>query len=387
MFIPGRIEFLGKHTDYCGGESIVCPISRGFHFDFESVADLTVTLENRDSGETLSFDLADPRKRFGWINYAIEVGGRLRANFGEALDRGVRLSFTSDLTQAAGLSSSSALMIMVFTALAEANNLHETDVFRANIANELDLAEYLGCIENGQTFRGLKGSSGVGTFGGSQDHAAIVAGRTGHLTRFGFGPLRRVAELTLPDDYSFVVASSGVIAEKTGDALKKYNRISRMAAEIASKFSGGSLASVIGEFGIEEIERVIRTNPSAYPADDLIRRLRQFYEESFEIIPAVAKLIETGRIEAIGELVDRSHGNAESKLGNQVEETVFLQRSARALGAVASSAFGAGFGGSVYALVKTADAEAFLNTWRNEYRAGFPIPASCFFSTSCRDSA
>ncbi|MBK8147451.1 MAG: hypothetical protein IPK58_04375 [Acidobacteria bacterium] len=69
MFIPGRIEFLGKHTDYCGGESIVCPISRGFHFEFESVADLTVTLENRDSGETLSFDLADPRKRFGWINY------------------------------------------------------------------------------------------------------------------------------------------------------------------------------------------------------------------------------------------------------------------------------------------------------------------------------
>ena len=31
MFIPGRIEVLGKHTDYCGGRSIVCAIDRGFH--------------------------------------------------------------------------------------------------------------------------------------------------------------------------------------------------------------------------------------------------------------------------------------------------------------------------------------------------------------------
>ncbi len=384
MFLPGRIEFLGKHTDYCGGESIICPISRGFHFDFEPADYQTVTLENLDSGETLSFDLLDPRKRTGWINYAIEVGGRLRANFGDALGRGVNISFSSDLPPAAGLSSSSALMIMVFTALAAANKLKETDVYRSNIANELDLAEYLGCIENGQTFRALAGSAGVGTFGGSQDHAAIVAGRAGHLTRFGFGPLRRVADLKLPDDYCFVVASSGVIAEKTVGARERYNRLSQMAAAVTSMFSGGTLASVVSEFGIGEVERVIRIRASEFPVEDLSSRVRQFYEESFEIIPAVAKLIGSGRIEEIGELVDRSQRNAESMLGNQVDETVHLQRSARRLGAVAASAFGAGFGGSVYALVKTTAEDDFADAWRKEYRTRFPILAPNFFSISPR---
>jgi len=38
-------------------------------------------------------------------------------------------------------------------------------------------------------------------------------------------------------------------------------------------------------------------------------------------------------------------------LGNQIPQTIFLAKTARQLGAVAASAFGAGFGGSVWALV------------------------------------
>src|SRR6478672_4577085 len=29
-WVPGRIEVLGKHTDYCGGESILATAERGF---------------------------------------------------------------------------------------------------------------------------------------------------------------------------------------------------------------------------------------------------------------------------------------------------------------------------------------------------------------------
>ena len=31
-FVPGRIELLGKHTDYAGGHSLVCASQRGFAF-------------------------------------------------------------------------------------------------------------------------------------------------------------------------------------------------------------------------------------------------------------------------------------------------------------------------------------------------------------------
>ena len=49
-----------------------------------------------------------------------------------------------------------------------------------------------------------------------------------------------------------------------------------------------------------------------------------------------------------------------------------LARSAREHGAVAASAFGAGFGGAVWAMVRTADADAFVEAWRAEYLARFP---------------
>src|SRR5829696_8740821 len=29
-WVPGRIEILGKHTDYCGGESLLATAERGF---------------------------------------------------------------------------------------------------------------------------------------------------------------------------------------------------------------------------------------------------------------------------------------------------------------------------------------------------------------------
>ena len=141
MFIPGRIEVLGKHTDYCGGRSLVCAIDRGFHAEVEPRNDSIVELENIDSGETVAFDLADlPEKRGHWIDYAVEVGRRLTSNFSEQLN-GCTIKFRSDLPKAAGLSSSSALLIMVVAGLDAVNDLRSTDVYRENIYDDIDLAE------------------------------------------------------------------------------------------------------------------------------------------------------------------------------------------------------------------------------------------------------
>jgi len=63
---------------------------------------------------------------------------------------------------------------------------------------------------------------------------------------------------------------------------------------------------------------------------------------------------------------------ATTHLGNQVGETVDLARLARELGASAASAFGAGFGGSVWALVSASDADAFAEHWLRAYRAAHP---------------
>lgn len=388
MFIPGRIEVLGKHTDYCGGSSIVCAIERGFHAKVETFSDSRLVIENQDISEKIEIDLKDPAAKPGhWSNYAIEVVRRVTANFGPL--RGVSIRFHSDLPKAAGLSSSSALMIMVFAALDAVNDLRSRDEYRANIADELQLAEYLGCVENGESYHGLRGSAGVGTFGGSQDHAAIMLGKADTLSTFSFSPLRLIEELPLPDTHAFVVASSGVAAEKTGAARDKYNRISNLVTEITTELGGElTLAQLIEEYGIDETLRRIRLIKSTYTTRELLHRVEQFRIENFEIIPAVADMLRNGRINDIGDAIDLSQENAERFLGNQIGETSFLQRSAREIGALAASAFGAGFGGSVYAIVKRTETDDFMDEWRRVYINRYPDHrrTSTFFVTRPSDS-
>lgn len=384
MLIPGRIEFLGKHTDYCGGRSIVCAIDRGFHADIEPRNDDNVRLINRDTNETVTVSISSPQTDPShWSKYAAEVIKRFADNFPEAR-RGVTIAFHSDLPQASGLSSSSALMIMVFAALAEVNEIHHDPAFQKNIPDRYHLAEYLGCIENGQTFNGLKGSAGVGTFGGSQDHAAITLSRKNYLHRIAFSPLRAEDSFNVPADMCFAVASSGVVAEKTGAARKRYNALSQMVSALtASIDKGKTFAELIEANGVDEIKQKIVANTFDFPTERMLDRLDQFNTENFYIIPKVSDLLASGSISEIGNLIDLSQQNAEKLLGNQTPETVFLQRSARELGAVAASAFGAGFGGSVYALINRDDADLFLRKWQATYLQKFPGHGSsaAFFIT------
>lgn len=51
-------------------------------------------------------------------------------------------------------------------------------------------------------------------------------------------------------------------------------------------------------------------------------------------------------------------------LQNLVPETRWLPSAAERLGALGASAFGAGFGGSCYAVVRKTEAEGFKEAWR-----------------------
>ena len=55
---------------------------------------------------------------------------------------------------------------------------------------------------------------------------------------------------------------------------------------------------------------------------------------------------------------------------------------------MAASAFGAGFGGSVYALIKKAGAKDFKREWRETYLQKFPqhLEKSEFFITKAGES-
>lgn len=391
LFVPGRIEFLGKHTDYCGGRSLVCAIDRGFCLAVKPRRDRLVRLHHADRHETAAFELGPdlPANAGHWSDYARTVARRVARNFGPRLS-GIDLALTSNLPPAAGLSSSSALVVGVFLALSAANDLSSHAAYRAALRGGTDLAGYLGCIENGQSFGPLIGDRGVGTFGGSQDHAAILLGRPQRLIRLRFSPVTLEGDIPLPAGHVLAVGVSGVAAEKTGAAMTSYNRASRCAAEVLRRWhvAGGlesTLAAAVagGPARRRAVARAARLSRCPeFGADELVARVRQFAVENERIVPGAAAALADGDLPRLGRLVDRSQRLAERWLGNQVPETTALARLARGLGAVAASAFGAGFGGAVWALVAAGEAAGFLEQWQRSYQAAFPSRAGQFFLTT-----
>ena len=373
VFVPGRVEMLGKHTDYAGGRSLLAAIERGICLVAAPRADLMMRVIDARSGDQTGFAI-DPALEPAvgqWSNYPMTVARRVARNF-PALARGADIAFASDLPQAAGMSSSSALIVAVFLALAELNALDQLPAYQAEIHTREDLAAYLGCVENGESFGALAGDRGVGTFGGSEDHVAMLCGEPGKLCQYSFCPVSFERSISFPGDHALVIATSGVIAEKTGAMRDAYNRSARNAHAVldawnaATGESSPTLGRVIahGPDAVERLRAVV-TDPA------LRARLDVFVEETTSIIPLAGEALARGELHTFGVLVDRSQENAERLLGNQVPETVHLARSARKLGAVAASAFGAGFGGSVWAMVRAPDAERFARAWRDEYVGAF----------------
>ncbi|NLE38333.1 MAG: galactokinase [Pirellulaceae bacterium] len=399
FFVPGRVEVLGKHTDYAGGRTMVFAVEQGFAVVATARDDRRVVVRATATGESVEFALDPdlPPRAGHWANYPMTVARRVARNFAGPL-RGAEIAFASDLPPAAGMSSSSALLIGMFLAFDAVNRLAQRPEYRANITDLTDLAGYLGTVENGQTFGSLAGASGVGTFGGSEDHTAILCGRAGHVSQYSYCPVRFERAVPIPPTHAFAIADSGVAAEKTGSAMHRYNAASKSAAalvELWRKASGDelpNLASVL-ESSPEAAERlrdIVRTSRHPdFDAVTLLARLEHFATESNQIVPTAGDALATGDLKALGDAVDRSQAGAERLLGNQVPETAFLAAVARRLGADAASAFGAGFGGSVWAMVEQAKMSVFLTEWQKAYQSSFPGPASKarFFATTAGPAA
>lgn len=391
-WVPGRIEVLGKHTDYGGGRSLLTTVERGFHLVASPNRDGRVRMVDFGRDAALDVPLAAdvPPHPGDWRDYPISVIRRVARDFPTATT-GIDAIFDSTLPPASGLSSSSALVVATFLALARFNHLRDSAPWQAALPDDDALAGYLGAVENGKTFGSFPGDQGVGTHGGSEDHTAILRCRHGELSQYHFLPVTPEATVPLPAGWTFAIAMSGVHAAKGSGALANYNRLSGELAtllELWRRSTGRDDPSLFAALrsapdALARLTAVV-TREVAHP-EALLDRLEQFRCECDELIPAVTDALRRGDIPALAPLVARSQALAETVLRNQIPETVDLVHFARDHGAAAASAFGAGFGGSVWALVPATEAASFLDRWRDAYLARHPGRGSRahFFRSDC----
>ena len=326
-FVPGRIEVFGKHTDYAGGRSLTAAVERGFCAVAIPRDDSMVSIIELAGGQSIEFPLSvDLMPTSGhWSNYPMTVTRRLARNFGEFRSseqeagnrshlRGASIAFLSDLPLASGMSSSSALVITLLLLMRDINHLEEHPAYIRSIHSDLDLAGYAASIENGQSFAELEGDQGVGTFGGSEDHTAILNASPGEMGQYSYCPVKKERSIKLPSEYVFAIASSGVVAEKTGSAMVKYNWAAQSAAAVAQVWRDATgrddphIASVVVSAGgacdrnvPDVIRRMLIEQPHPnFSSDNLIERWEHFFAESEQIIPSIADCHRRLRIDPLG---------------------------------------------------------------------------------------
>jgi len=120
---------------------------------------------------------------------------------------GMNMMIYGNVPQAAGLSSSSAVVMLTAEAVVRINGL---EISPANLAQHCGHAEWY-----------------VGTRGGYSDHAAIVFGRPNSLLHITAFPMN-METASLPSGYSFILANSLIEAKKQASARDAFN--SRIAA-------------------------------------------------------------------------------------------------------------------------------------------------------------
>lgn len=226
---PGRINLIGEHTDYNHCPVFPMAVDRDIIGVFSPRNDRKVRIAdfNPSFGER-DFHLSrkiPPHKGGDWANY---IKAAVQGLIEEAVIHseeavGFNLMIHSQIPPAAGMSSSSALVVLSALVFLRVNNIS---------MNRKALADLL-----------AKAERYTGTQGGGMDQAAILLGEAGRAVKIDFAPLR-TSSFPLPSDHEVLVAHSSVEAPKTKEVMDKYNRRSiecRLAAALIGRSSGENI--------------------------------------------------------------------------------------------------------------------------------------------------
>ena len=198
------------------------------------------------------------------------------------------------------------------------------------------------------------------------------------MGEYAYLPGRVVQRVSWPAEWCIVVATSGVKATKTGNAMHAYNRVADSVRALVSAWNADTgraettLAAVLASSpdAMKHLtELAPRASSEEVSVSYLVNRVAQYAEETSVIVPGMIEAIAHCDADTAGRLMARSQRMAEEALQNQVPQTTWLAAHARDHGAVGATAFGAGFGGAVWALVAADLAERFAGEWMAAYAA------------------
>jgi len=222
---PGRVNLMGRHIDHQGGGCNLIAIDREIFFIAAARDDDIIKMSNLDrtkfpgreftANDFGHADVQDWRKfvdsdavlnmeKSDWSNYVKAAFLRFQAFFHPVRFKGFNMMASGDIPIAAGLSSSSAMVVATAELLLALNQVHLQD------------SQFVELCGEGEWF--------VGTRGGCADHAAMKMGRHGQVLFVGFHPMSIEGSVPFPDDHLIVCCDSHIKAYKSSESRSTFNQ-------------------------------------------------------------------------------------------------------------------------------------------------------------------
>ena len=458
---PGRVNLMGRHVEHRGGYTNYMTINRETLLVAGLRDDDIISIHNLESsnfrprqfsiGGELSrlpwddwLNMIDSKtvlnmihsSRGDWSNYFKAAALRLQEKYRGRLLFGFNGVLTSDIPMAAGLSSSSSVVVSAAEVLTFINGLSFVP------------REFVDLCGESEWF--------VGTRGGSGDHAAMKFGEKGRIIHMGFHEIRVDDVLSFPEKYRLVILQSHQHARKSEGAMQIFNEkvatyevaqslvrqqypewrdkilyfrdmnaenlnldmdgMYDMFLHVPDRITRRELADLLDKDEYKRLERTFSSHEEpdgGYEA----RRVMLFGLAEIERARQFARYVKAGEIERAGSLMNNSHdGDRVSILGaegNRVaydnsftDENIARLRSMHAEGDELSALYyqpggygcstplideivdnalsckgvvgvqlsGAGLGGCIMALVRDEDVQSFLDTMRESFYAKHRLP-------------
>ena len=344
---PGRVEFIGNHTDYNNGPVIGAAIDR---YVFVALRRIEESVFRFSSGNSSYVAVEDPTQKLkgkgSWINYPLGVYDSLIRR-GLKPSGGFELAVDSDVPMGAGLSSSAALELAVCQALCAVYGLGLSREEMALASREAE-------------------NEFVGMPCGILDQGVSATGTSGSLV---YIDCRDMLFSTIPlgKNYSIWIFNTH----------KKHSLVESMYSERHNE----CFQAVDGLNGVGlRIQYLADISPANFQSaksrllGTLSNRAEHIVSE-IERVNRVKHLLEGGRVSEAGQLMFESHASSRDLFENSVEELDYLVEILKSLpNVIGARLTGGGFGGAVMALTEDAFSPDYAESVASAYRGRFGQP-------------
>jgi len=342
-YAPGRLEFIGNHTDYNGGTVLGAALDRGVWVALAGRPDGRRRFGSDQRGAPLELSAGEMSRRGGaesWVNYPLGVLAALPV-FGFPAPAGFDYLAMSNLPSGAGLSSSAAIELasaLAFLEMAGERPARETVVKIGRHAENHFVGVPCGILDQG-----------VSGFG-EKDRLVFIDCR---------GPV--FATVPLPADAHFWIFNT-----HTKHALVDGLYAARHRECLAA-------AAALGVELLVEVTPVALKAGAAKLTPEEGRRAQHIVDEIARVDAARAALAQ-GDLATTGKLLTASHRSSQFLFENSTAGLDFLVDALTATAHVYGARLtGGGFGGAVMALTDAAfgetEAQAITTAYGKKFGA------------------